>query len=538
MAGTPGAVRALVVGLLALPLAGLVLLLAAPRIDAEWENQPSHFWLVLSVAVLNVVLGLLTGESASRRNDPRVFLVSLALLASAGFLGLHALSTPGVLAHEGNTGFVIATPLGLLLASVFAAASATNLDRDLGGRITSAQRLVRRVLLLFLVAWAAVSVAHLPVLDQRAPDEVPTIIRWLAPIGIALYSYAAYGYWRIYRQRERPLPLAIAVAFVLLAEAMVAVAISRTWHATWWEWHILMAVAFVAITVAVQREYRRERSLTAALDGLYVEQTLRRIDRRYSDGLASVVEALRDERPLTPVLDELRREGFNSEELTMLEGSARELARVDQLLRGYVGSRLVDSIQTEPSLGELGGRDLEVSVLFADLVGFTTFSEHRAPGEVISMLNSYWTVSVPAITSAGGMVERFAGDAVLAVFNAFDDQPDHAVAAVRAALELRDATDRLATANPGWPCFRVGVNSGTAVIGNVGHASHRSFTAIGDTINVAARLETASEPGQVLIGPLTQQLTQGRFVTGPARELLLKGKGEAIRAYIVESVVT
>ena len=82
------------------------------------------------------------------------------------------------------------------------------------------------------------------------------------------------------------------------------------------------------------------------------------------------------------------------------------------------------------------------------------------------------------------------------------------------------------------------MNSGTAVIGNVGHASHRSFTAIGDTINVAARLETASEPGQVLIGPLTHELARGRFVMGPARELLLKGKGEPIRAYIVESVVT
>ena len=169
VAGTPGAVRALAVGLLALPLAGLALLLAAPPIDAEWENQPSHFWLVLSVAVVNVVLGLVTGESASRRDNPRVFLVSLALLASAGFLGLHALSTPGVLAHEGNTGFVIATPLGLLLASVFAAASATDLDGDLGGRITASQRLVRRALVVLLVAWAAVSVAHFPRPRQARP---------------------------------------------------------------------------------------------------------------------------------------------------------------------------------------------------------------------------------------------------------------------------------------------------------------------------------------------------------------------------------
>ena len=436
MAGRPGSVRVLAVGLLALPLAGLLLLLAAPPMDVTWQNQPSHFWLVLSLAVLNVVLGVLTGESASRRDDPRVFLVSLALLASAGFLGLHALSTPGVLAHKGNTGFVIATPLGLLLASVFAAMSATDLDRTLGPGITASQRLMRRGLLVVLVVWAIVSIAHLPLLDREAPEEAPTVIRVLAPIGIGLYAYAAHGYWRIYRQRHRSLPLAISVAFVLLAEAMVAVAISRTWHATWWEWHILMAIAFGAITLAVQREYRRDRSLTGALGGLYLEQTLQRLDRRYSDGLAAVVDAVKQEQPLTPVLDELRRDGFSSEELTVLERSAYELSRVDQLLRGYVGSDLVDSIETEPALGELGGREMQVSVLFADLVGFTTFSEHRAPNEVISMLNAYWTVSVPAIVGAGGLVERFAGDAVLAVFNALGEQPDHAVQAVRAALAL------------------------------------------------------------------------------------------------------
>lgn len=522
-------------GLLVLPLAGLVLLLAAPRLDVTWENQPSHFWLVLSVAVVNVALGLLTGESASRRGDARIFLVSLALLASAGFLGLHALSTPGVLAHAGNTGFVIATPLGLLLAAVLAAASATNLDdRAIGHGITRAQRSIRRALLVVLVVWAAVSVAHLPLLDRRASEEVPTVIRWLAPVGLALYGYAAYGYWRIYRLRRHTLPLAVSVAFVLLAEAMVAVAISRTWHATWWEWHLLMAVAFGAISAAVQREYRRNRSLTAALGSLYLERTLERVDRRYSEGLASVVSAHRHEEPLGPTLDRLRHEGFSSDELTVLQGSAQELAQADQLLRGYVGSRLVDSLQTDPALSELGGRERQVSVVFADLVGFTTFSEHRTPGEVISMLNTYWTVSVPSIIEVGGMVERFAGDAVMAVFNALGDQPDHAVQAVHAALAIRDGTERLATDHPGWPRFRIGVNSGVAILGNVGAEAQRSFTAIGDTVNIAARLEGASEPGQVLIGPLTHELAGTTFVVGPPQDLHLKGKAQAIRAHVVE----
>jgi len=106
--------------LIALPIAGLALLLARPAADVHWEHHPAHFWLVLGVSLVSVVLGALTSEAATRRSDARTFLVSLAFLASAGFLGLHALATPGVLLANRNTGFVIATPVGLALAAVFA----------------------------------------------------------------------------------------------------------------------------------------------------------------------------------------------------------------------------------------------------------------------------------------------------------------------------------------------------------------------------------------------------------------------------------
>src|SRR5262245_55273006 len=117
--------RTIAVGaLLLLPIAGLVLVLSVPELDVMWEHQPSHFWLVLGVALVNVVLGLLASEAAKQRDDPRLFLVSMALLVSSGFLALHALATPGIVLHDKNAGFVIATPIGLLLASGFAAASA------------------------------------------------------------------------------------------------------------------------------------------------------------------------------------------------------------------------------------------------------------------------------------------------------------------------------------------------------------------------------------------------------------------------------
>lgn len=518
--------------LLTLPLAGLVLLLAQPELDVEWEHHPSHFWLVLGVALINVALGVATSEAASRRADARLFLVSMSLLASAGFLGLHAVATPGVLLEGPNAGFVIATPVGLLLAAFFAAVSSLEL-RDLGMSVFRRRQTALRVgLAILLGAWAAASLGGVPFLNRPAPDEAPVAIRAVTPIGLALYGFAAFRYANIYRRRRRSLPLAIAVAFVLLAEAMIAVAFGRSWHATWWEWHVLMAIAFGAITVGARAEYRRERSLTAAFGGLYLEGTLERIDRRHSEAIGELVDALRRNEPIGRVLDRLRREGFTAEEVELLERSAGELRRVDDLFRPYVGPHLAQRLERRPELARLGGMEADVSILFADLAGFTAFSEDRSAAEVIEMLNSYWAAAVPVVTQQeGGLIERFAGDAIMVVFNALGDQPDHALRAARAALALRTEAERLAAGHPDWPRFRIGVNTGPAVVGNVGAGEQRSFSVIGDTTNVAARVQGAANPGEVLLGPATygqiRDVATGDLL-GPVE---LKGKKEPLELY-------
>ncbi len=115
------------------------------------------------------------------------------------------------------------------------------------------------------------------------------------------------------------------------------------------------------------------------------------------------------------------------------------------------------------------------------------------------MLNRYWEGVVPVVVEAeGGVIERFAGDAVMAVFNALDDQPDHALRGARAALAMRAFTQATATEHPEWPRFPIGVNTGTAVIGTVGATDQRSFAAIGDTTNVAARVQGLAAPGRFL----------------------------------------
>ena len=129
------------------PLLLLVLLLARPAIDGAWENHPAHFWLVLLTAAMSAALGYATSVAASRRGDWRVFLVSLAFLATAGFLGLHALATPGVLLPTPNAGFVLATPVGLALGSVLAAFSTVDVSSGAGGRAMRFGRLLRVALL-------------------------------------------------------------------------------------------------------------------------------------------------------------------------------------------------------------------------------------------------------------------------------------------------------------------------------------------------------------------------------------------------------
>jgi class 3 adenylate cyclase len=220
----------------------------------------------------------------------------------------------------------------------------------------------------------------------------------------------------------------------------------------------------------------------------------------------------------------------------VLERAAREIRRLDDLFRPYLSPQLTDRLLEDPSAGELGGTARQVSVLFADLQGFTSFSEEANPTEVIAMLNEYWAGTVPVLEAEGGLIERFAGDAVMVVFNAADDQEDHAFRACRAALDLQQVSGRIADERPGWPRFRAGVNTGPAVIGNVGSVERRSFTAIGDTTNLAARLQAQAEAGQVVIGSATlAELGEAARVTALG-SLDLKGKAEPVNAFVLVAI--
>lgn len=518
---------------LTLPIIGLGVLLARPEFDLKWQHEPSHFWLVLLVAAVNAVLAYLTNVAAGRYRDARVVLISLAFLSSAGFLGLHALATPGVLLQGPNVGFAIATPVGLIIASVFAAASASALGGPHARTVLRLRPLLLGGLLVLMAAWAVASIARLPPLDgPPTAGEGTGLLVLLSVVAVALYAYAAWCSLQLYRHRGGAVLLSMVVGLVLLAEAMIAVSLSRNWHVSWWEWHLLLLGAFGAIALGARREYRRSGSLSAAFGGLYLEATLARVDRWYATAVTSVVAADARGESTADVLADLRHEGASAGELALLAEAAREVRRLDAAFRPYLPSVVAQGIRgLAPEVARLGGEEREVSVVFADLADFTTFSETRSPTEVIGMLNEYWGAVVPVIDAAGGVIEQFAGDGVMAIFNAAGDQPDHARRAARAGLAVVAAGRQVADAHRQWPIFRVGINTGPAVIGTVGSDVRRSFSAIGDSTNTAARLMAAGEPGQVVVGRATWDALGEDRAGEPLGAVRVKGKRDPVEAW-------
>jgi adenylate cyclase len=193
---------------------------------------------------------------------------------------------------------------------------------------------------------------------------------------------------------------------------------------------------------------------------------------------------------------------------------------------------------------DLRGRQCEITVLFCDIRNFTLFSERHSPHEVVRLLNAFFTAAVPAIEAEGGTVNQYIGDAMMVIFGAPQPQPDHALRAVRAAIEvvrrvhgLQDRWKEL-----GAEEFRIGIgiHTGLAVVGTVGSPRRLDYTAIGDTVNTAARIESANKQFQseVLISHVTfsalddvqrQQLSVNR----EPMPLSVKGKQEALLVHAV-----
>jgi adenylate cyclase len=247
----------------ALPLIGLVSLLLRSHLDPHFENYRAHFVVFGIVGTVAFVLGYNAGEAANRRGDARVLLLSLAFMATGGFLGLHAFGTPGILFDGESAGFQVAIPVGLLVSAVFAAGSAfVDVRPAFAPFVIRHRSLLRISVLAAMAGWFAWTVAHLPPLRGPSSEAATgSLLAVLAIAGTAVYGISAIRYWGIFRNEWKLLPAAVIACFLLLSEAMIGVAVTgeRKWHASWWEWHGLIVSAYLIIGFAARREWHEER---------------------------------------------------------------------------------------------------------------------------------------------------------------------------------------------------------------------------------------------------------------------------------------
>jgi class 3 adenylate cyclase len=214
-------------------------------------------------------------------------------------------------------------------------------------------------------------------------------------------------------------------------------------------------------------------------------------------------------------------------------GRESSLTAMRALVSRYFSADVAETIVADPAAQSLGGELADVTILFADLGGYTSFSSERSPHEVVEVLNGAFAVALPAITAEGGTPVQLPGDAVMAIFGAPRHVPDHPQRAARAALAIQAHMATLARQHPEWPGFRIGINAGDALVGNIGSDELRNFTAIGDTVNMAQRFGSLARPGQVVTGVSTAERLGDAVSMEWLDEVSVKGKAGPIRPILL-----
>ncbi len=220
-----------------------------------------------------------------------------------------------------------------------------------------------------------------------------------------------------------------------------------------------------------------------------------------------------------------------------MAASLREKEFIKNTFERYMSKPLSDLILEHKDAIELGGEEKVVSVLFADIRRFTPLAEKLPPARILELLNAYFTTMIDVIAIHGGMVDKLMGDSVMALFGAPVTLGDDPLRAVRCALDMQRAIVdfNIGQRQKGMPPLEmgIGINTGPVVAGNIGSASRMEYTVIGDTVNVAARLQGLAGPGEILISEQTRQMVEQAVETEALPPIRLKGKEKPVTLYRV-----
>jgi len=246
------------------------------------------------------------------------------------------------------------------------------------------------------------------------------------------------------------------------------------------------------------------------------------------------------------IIEKLDHHEKNSKELT-----ARMLSYVNKLdhyekkmrdellirsnLSRYVGADMVEEM-IRSNKTEFENVDCPATILFADIRGFTALSEHKEPQQVIALLNRHFEVMVPVVFEFGGTLDKFVGDELMAIFRDHPYGERAPVRAIQASIKMIEQIDALTDSNKDDSSgvqVGIGINTGNVVIGNVGSEVRKDYTAIGDTVNVAARFEKMAEGGEIIVGSQTYEVCETRFEMEEFGSTVLRNRRSPVLAYKV-----
>jgi len=215
----------------------------------------------------------------------------------------------------------------------------------------------------------------------------------------------------------------------------------------------------------------------------------------------------------------------------------RERHLLRRALEHYLPNSVLNKVLADPRALALGGERREVTILSADVVGFTATAEAVGPKRLVQVMNEYFTRMAEIVLEHGGTLDKFAGDGLLTFFGDPLPMEDQADQAVSAAIEMQQALRQM---REHWRAVglpelrsRIGINSGEAIVGNLGAEKYMNYTVVGDPVNVACRLQGQAAPDQILVGAAVKQKLRGSFALRELPPLDLKGKSEAVTAYEV-----
>jgi adenylate cyclase len=229
--------------------------------------------------------------------------------------------------------------------------------------------------------------------------------------------------------------------------------------------------------------------------------------------------------------------GVLTDSFNRMARSLREKEMIKRAFTRYVAREVVEEILKDPENLVLSGERRQVTVLFCDVRGFTPMSERLAPEEVVLLLNDFYTLMIETTFKYDGTLDKFLGDAVMAVFGAPMAHPDHSARAIRTALAMQEGitglNERRLRDGKEAISVGIGVSAGEAVAGTVGTEDRMEYTVIGDSVNLAARLESNAKPGQILISHRTYERVRDLVDARPLGRIRVKGKEEEVEVYEV-----